>query len=57
MLEQYLGQLSQGLAQAKLLILDHRLGGDSAPTIDLRSLPCPPTRRRRAKPFNKEFVC
>lgn len=36
-LEQYLGQLSLGLAHAKLLILDHRLGADGAPTIDLRS--------------------
>jgi len=36
-LEQYLGQLSQGLANARLLVLDHRLGGSSnAPTIDLR---------------------
>ncbi len=36
-LEQYLAQLSQGLARAKLLVLDHRLGGNSAPTLDLRS--------------------
>jgi regulator of protease activity HflC (stomatin/prohibitin superfamily) len=36
-LEQYLSQLSQGLSKARLLILDHRLGGSSAPTIDLRS--------------------
>ncbi|EPL15886.1 SPFH domain-containing protein [Pseudomonas sp. CF161] len=40
-LEQYLSQLTQGLAHAKLLILDHRLGGDSAPTIDLRSFNLP----------------
>ncbi|MCS4247834.1 protease modulator HflK [Pseudomonas sp. BIGb0164] len=40
-LEQYLGQLSQGLAHAKLLILDHRLGADGAPTIDLRSFTLP----------------
>ncbi|TDV45226.1 regulator of protease activity HflC (stomatin/prohibitin superfamily) [Pseudomonas helmanticensis] len=48
-LEQYLGQLSQGLSKAKLLILDHRLGGSSnAPTIDLRtfSLPADPTPAR-----------
>ena len=28
-LEQYLSQLTQGLANAKLLVLDHRLGGTS----------------------------
>jgi len=49
-LEQYLGQLSQGLAHAKLLILDHRLGADGAPTIDLRSftLPADPSVPRKA---------
>ncbi|VVO07005.1 hypothetical protein PS718_03125 [Pseudomonas fluorescens] len=37
-LEQYLSQLSQGLSKAKLLVLDHRLGGsNNAPTIDLRT--------------------
>jgi regulator of protease activity HflC (stomatin/prohibitin superfamily) len=48
-LEQYLGQLSQGLSKAKLLVLDHRLGGSSnAPTIDLRTftLPADPTPAR-----------
>ncbi|MBH3405968.1 protease modulator HflK [Pseudomonas glycinae] len=46
-LEQYLSQLSQGLSKAKLLVLDHRLGGSSnAPTIDLRTftLPADPAR-------------
>ena len=49
-LEQYLGQLSQGLAHAKLLILDHRLGASGAPTIDLRSftLPADPAVPRKA---------
>jgi regulator of protease activity HflC (stomatin/prohibitin superfamily) len=53
-LEQYLSQLSQGLANAKLLVLDHRLGGSSnAPTIDLRTFtlpadPAPP--RNSAQP-------
>ena len=49
-LEQYLGELSQGLAHAKLLILDHRLGADGAPTIDLRSftLPADPMAPRKA---------
>lgn len=45
-LEQYFSQLTQGLANAKLLVLDHRLGGSSnAPTIDLRTftLPADPT--------------
>ncbi|QHF53634.1 protease modulator HflK [Pseudomonas sp. S49] len=48
-LEQYLGQLSQGLSKANLLVLDHRLGGSSnAPTIDLRTftLPADPTPAR-----------
>ena len=41
-LEQYLSQLSQGLANARLLLLDHRLGGSShAPTIDLRTFTLP----------------
>jgi regulator of protease activity HflC (stomatin/prohibitin superfamily) len=49
-LEQYLSQLSQGLAHARLLVLDHRLGGSSnAPTIDLRTFtlpadPAPPSK-------------
>ncbi|MGA3679770.1 protease modulator HflK [Pseudomonas graminis] len=41
LLEQYLSQLTQGLTHAKLLVLDHRLGGTSAPTIDLRSFTLP----------------
>ncbi|WP_429544242.1 protease modulator HflK [Pseudomonas frederiksbergensis] len=41
-LEQYLSQLTQGLANAKLLVLDHRLGGSgNAPTIDLRTFTLP----------------
>jgi regulator of protease activity HflC (stomatin/prohibitin superfamily) len=50
LLEQYLTQLSQGLTHAKLLILDHRLGGDAAPTIDLRTftLPADPTAPSKA---------
>ncbi|WP_213937739.1 protease modulator HflK [Pseudomonas sp. dw_612] len=41
-LEQYFNQLTQGLANAKLLVLDHRLGGSSnAPTIDLRTFTLP----------------
>lgn len=41
LLEQYLSQLTQGLTHAKLLVLDHRLGGTSVPTIDLRSFTLP----------------
>lgn len=50
-LEQYFSQLTQGLANAKLLVLDHRLGGSSnAPTIDLRTftLPADPTPSRNS---------
>ncbi|WP_085716138.1 protease modulator HflK [Pseudomonas sp. B28(2017)] len=49
-LEQYFSQLSQGLANAKLLVLDRRLGGSSnAPTIDLRTftLPVDPAPSRK----------
>ncbi|MCU1748127.1 protease modulator HflK [Pseudomonas sp. 6D_7.1_Bac1] len=42
-LEQYFAQLTQGLASAKVLVLDHRLGGNSTPTIDLRSYTLPAT--------------
>lgn len=50
LLEQYLSQLSLGLNNARLLILDHRLGGSSAPTLDLRSftLPADPVAPRKA---------
>ena len=41
LLEQYLSQLTLGMTHAKLLVLDHRLGGTSAPTIDLRSFTLP----------------
>lgn len=41
-LEQYFSQLSQGLANTRLLVLDHRLGGsNNAPTIDLRTFTLP----------------
>ncbi|MBX8530585.1 protease modulator HflK [Pseudomonas cichorii] len=50
LLEQYLTQLSHGLSNARLLVLDHRLGGNSAPTIDLRTFtpPADPTTPRKA---------
>ncbi len=41
LLEQYLSQLTLGMTHARLLVLDHRLGGSSAPTIDLRSFTLP----------------
>ncbi|WP_447652263.1 protease modulator HflK [Pseudomonas abietaniphila] len=41
LLEQYLSQLTLGMTHAKLLVLDHRLGGTNAPTIDLRSFTLP----------------
>lgn len=41
-LERYFGQLSQGLAGAQLLVLDHHLGrSGNAPTIDLRAFTLP----------------
>ncbi len=49
-LEQYFSQLSQGLSNSRLLVLDHRLGGSSnAPTIDLRTftLPVDPASARK----------
>lgn len=40
-LEQYLARLSQGLAGANSLIIDHRLAASQAPTLDLRSYTAP----------------
>lgn len=40
-LEQYLARLSQGLAGADSLIIDHRLAASQAPTLDLRSYTAP----------------
>jgi regulator of protease activity HflC (stomatin/prohibitin superfamily) len=37
LLEQYFSRLGQGLANARVVILDHRLGGGNTPTIDLRN--------------------
>ncbi|WP_311971602.1 protease modulator HflK [Pseudomonas baltica] len=41
LLEQYLSQLSLGLVNAKLLVVDHRLGAGQAPTLDLRTFALP----------------
>ncbi|MBV4491420.1 protease modulator HflK [Pseudomonas oryzicola] len=41
LLEQYLERLSQGMAGASSLIIDHRLAATQAPTLDLRSFAVP----------------
>ncbi|KAF1072386.1 MAG: hypothetical protein GAK45_00218 [Pseudomonas citronellolis] len=41
LLEQYLSRLSQGLAGANALIIDHRLSAAQAPTLDLRNYAAP----------------
>lgn len=39
--EQYFSQLSQGLANAKVLLLDHRIAKGESPTLDLRTFAAP----------------
>ena len=39
--EKYFHQLTMGLSHSKALILDHRIGGSIAPTLDLRSMMLP----------------
>jgi regulator of protease activity HflC (stomatin/prohibitin superfamily) len=39
--EEYFNQLTMGLSHSKALVLDHRIGGSSAPTLDLRSMMLP----------------
>jgi len=39
--EAYFTQLASGLGRAKALILDHRIGGQIAPTFDLRNMMTP----------------
>lgn len=39
--EQYFSQLAKGLANAKALILDHRIARDQPPTLDLRNFAAP----------------
>lgn len=39
--EQYFSQLAQGMANAKALILDHRIARDEPPTLDLRTFAAP----------------
>ncbi|MGP6270366.1 protease modulator HflK, partial [Pseudomonas paraeruginosa] len=38
LLEAYYQQLGLGLGKARLLLVDHRIAGTGAPTIDLRGL-------------------
>ncbi len=45
LLERYFGQLTQGLANAQLVIVDHRLRGASS-TIDLRNFAAPVDAKR-----------
>lgn len=39
--EEYFSQLSQGLDQAKSLVIDHRIPATKSPTLDLRSFTAP----------------
>lgn len=41
LLEQYYSQLSKGLANGSMIILDHRIGGNVGATIDLRTFALP----------------
>jgi regulator of protease activity HflC (stomatin/prohibitin superfamily) len=54
LLERYFEQLNEGLSQSRLLILDHRIMGNSAPTIDLRdfALPIAPALPEEGAPKN-----
>ncbi|MET0657534.1 MAG: protease modulator HflK [Steroidobacteraceae bacterium] len=46
LLEQYLSQLGQGLANGRAIILDHRIDRALAPTIDLRTYAVPGNESR-----------
>ncbi|MET0984498.1 MAG: protease modulator HflK [Steroidobacteraceae bacterium] len=50
LLEQYLSQLGQGLANGRAIILDHRIDGALAPTIDLRTYAVPGSEGRAPTP-------
>jgi len=39
--EEYFNRLTMGLSHSKALVLDHRIGGSIAPTLDLRSMMLP----------------
>jgi regulator of protease activity HflC (stomatin/prohibitin superfamily) len=48
--EAYFAQMTAGLGHAKALILDHRIGGQLAPTFDLRSMMPPIDLEAAGKP-------
>ena len=41
--ERWLDRLNKALSRAPLVVIDHRLGGQNAPTVDLRKLGAPAT--------------
>ncbi|WP_244426247.1 protease modulator HflK [Rhizobium mesoamericanum] len=48
--EEYFNQLTTGLSRSKALVLDHRIGGNIAPTLDLRSRMLPVDPDTTAEP-------
>lgn len=48
--EEYFSQLTMGLSHSKALVLDHRIGGSIAPTLDLRSMMPPVDPDTSAEP-------
>lgn len=48
--EEYFNQLTMGLSHSKALVLDHRIGGSIAPTLDLRSMTVPVDPDTSAEP-------
>lgn len=49
--EEYFNRLTTGLSKSKALILDHRIAGDSAPTLDLRSFMAPVDPGANKEPY------
>ncbi|CAN7559894.1 protease modulator HflK [Rhizobium rhizogenes] len=48
--EEYFNQLTMGLSHSKALVLDHRIGGSIAPTLDLRGMMLPVDPDTSAEP-------
>ena len=48
--EEYFNQLTMGLSHSQALVLDHRIGGSLAPTLDLRSMMLPVDPDTRPEP-------
>lgn len=48
--EEYFNRLTMGLSHSKALVLDHRIGGSIAPTLDLRSMTMPADPDTSAEP-------